>query len=58
MNTSIVIVTCNHKPILKRVLDALLQQMKEVDQLVVVDDCSTDGTMEMVRKQGTELRTR
>jgi len=51
MNTSIVIITYNREPLLKHVLDPLGQQMEEDDQLVVVDDGSTDGTEPMVRKQ-------
>jgi glycosyltransferase involved in cell wall biosynthesis len=49
MNTSILIISFNRKTLLNRVLEALLPQMLGDDQLVVVDDGSTDGTEAMVR---------
>ena len=49
MKTSIIVLTYNRKSLFSRVLDALCPQMKLDDQLVVVDDGSTDNTEEMVR---------
>jgi len=49
MNLSVIIVTRNRRDKLREVLLALERGMAPGDQIVVVDDASTDGTEEMVR---------
>jgi glycosyltransferase involved in cell wall biosynthesis len=49
MDASILIITYNRRSILERVLGTLIPQMEKTDQLVVVDDGSTDDTEAMVR---------
>ena len=55
MNTSIIIVTFNRRLKLMRVLKELLPQMIEEDQLVIVDDGSTDGTEHAVRELAPDV---
>jgi len=45
-----VIASYNEKPRLKRVL-TVLSRVPEIDEIIVVDDGSTDGTSAMVRKK-------
>lgn len=51
-NTKIcaIVVTYNRKKILEKNIDALLQQTVEFD-ILIVDNCSTDGTDEFIRKK-------
>lgn len=44
-----VIVTYNRKHLLKECLEAVLSQTRSPDHILVVDNASTDGTMEMLR---------
>jgi len=50
---SILIITCNQKNILSRALRSLAAQIKnpKVFEIVIADDCSTDGTEEFVKRQ-------
>jgi GT2 family glycosyltransferase len=48
--TTIIIVTHNRRDYLGKVFESLKKQMEEQDQLVVVDDASTDGTDKLVQK--------
>jgi rhamnopyranosyl-N-acetylglucosaminyl-diphospho-decaprenol beta-1,3/1,4-galactofuranosyltransferase len=45
-----VVVTFNRKTMLEECLQALLTQSRPVDTILVVDNNSTDGTLEMVRE--------
>lgn len=48
---SVIISTYNRKTRLKRALDSVLNQnFKHPFEVIVVDDCSTDGTEEMMRR--------
>jgi len=47
----IVVVTYNRKFILKRCLLSLLAQSQLPDLIIIVDNASTDGTVEMLRKE-------
>lgn len=47
-----VVVTYNRKELLKRCLEALLAQTRPVDRIVIVDNCSTDGTPEFLEAEG------
>jgi rhamnopyranosyl-N-acetylglucosaminyl-diphospho-decaprenol beta-1,3/1,4-galactofuranosyltransferase len=46
-----VVVTFNRKALLRRCLMGLLQQTRPVDQVLVVDNASTDGTAAMVARE-------
>jgi glycosyltransferase involved in cell wall biosynthesis len=45
-----IVPTYNRKPYIRRALESILQQSKAVDEVIVVDDGSTDGTAEAVRE--------
>jgi GT2 family glycosyltransferase len=47
-----VVVTYNRKVLLERCLHALVSQTRKPDVIVLVDNCSTDGTREMLAKAG------
>jgi glycosyltransferase involved in cell wall biosynthesis len=47
---SVVMATYNGEQFLRAQLDSILQCLHEVDQLVVIDDCSTDGTLQILRE--------
>jgi len=47
-----VVVTFNRKNLLAECLEALLGQTRLVDRIFIVDQASTDGTGEMLRKRG------
>ena len=45
---SVVLPNYNHAEYLPRALDALLSQGRPPDEIIVVDDCSTDGSRDIV----------
>ena len=45
---SVVLPNYNHAKYLPRALDALLSQERPPDEIIVVDDCSTDGSRDVV----------
>lgn len=45
-----VVVTYNRRPLLRECLDGLRAQTRPVDRVLVVDNASSDGTAEMVRR--------
>lgn len=47
----VVVVTYNRKTVLKNCLDALLEQTRPVDLIAVIDNASTDGTEQMLRRE-------
>ncbi|WP_051211876.1 glycosyltransferase family 2 protein [Butyrivibrio fibrisolvens] len=47
-----IIVTYNRKDLLVACIDAVLKQTFLVDKVVVVDNCSTDGTIELLESKG------
>jgi rhamnopyranosyl-N-acetylglucosaminyl-diphospho-decaprenol beta-1,3/1,4-galactofuranosyltransferase len=47
-----VIATYNRKELLLRCLNAVLAQTRPVDRVIVVDNCSTDGTAEFLAERG------
>lgn len=47
---SIVFTSYNHKDFLKEALDSLLRQTFADFELLIIDDCSTDGSQEVLRK--------
>lgn len=47
-----IVVTYNRKELLAGCLDAILRQTRPVDRLIVVDNCSNDGTPEFLSDHG------
>jgi rhamnopyranosyl-N-acetylglucosaminyl-diphospho-decaprenol beta-1,3/1,4-galactofuranosyltransferase len=47
-----VVVTYNRKNLLARCLEAIFAQTRPVDRVIVVDNCSTDGTPEFLAERG------
>ncbi len=47
-----VVVSYNRKELLLRCLDVLVAQTRPVDQIIVVDNASTDGTEQLVKEHG------
>lgn len=56
MGVSAIIPTYNRKHELKNCLRSLLAQTKKPDEIIVIDDNSSDGTGEMVRKEFPSVR--
>ena len=54
---SVLVATCNRAPLLAEALDSLLQQTRPADQIVVVDDGSTDSTQELLASYGDRIET-
>lgn len=47
---SVAMATYNGQEYLPKQLESILGQTKKVDEIVIVDDCSTDGTVEMIHE--------
>lgn len=47
---SVAMATYNGERYLSKQLESICNQTKKVDDVVIVDDCSTDGTVEMIHK--------
>ncbi|MGL6315421.1 glycosyltransferase [Vibrio sp. WXL103] len=52
MKITVVIVTHNKKDDLIKSIDALRNQSKAFDELIIIDNCSTDGTRELLLENG------
>jgi GT2 family glycosyltransferase len=46
-----VVLTFNRKDLLKRCLDCIFAQSQACDRVIVIDNCSSDGTSEMLRQE-------
>ena len=53
---SVVLPNYNHAQYLPRALDALLSQAQPPAEIIVVDDCSTDGSRDIVERYSTRHR--
>ena len=51
MKVAAVVVTYNRKDLLRECLQALLGQTRPLDEIIVIDNASTDGTEQMVPKE-------
>lgn len=56
MNISVVIPSYNGRALLEKHLPAVLAAVRKGDEVIVVDDASTDGSVEFLRKQFPEVR--
>ena len=50
MKISVVMATYNGERFLREQLDSIRNQTRQADELIICDDGSTDGTVELVRK--------
>lgn len=55
MRISVIVPAYNAAPTMARALDAVLTQLSDGDELIVVDDGSTDGTADAARREGVQL---
>jgi len=55
MKVAAVVVTYNRKELLRECLQALLNQTRPLDEIIVVDNASTDGTDQMIPKEFPQI---
>jgi len=51
LKVAVVVVTYNRKELLRACLQALLNQTRPLDEIIVIDNASTDGTDHMIRSE-------
>lgn len=56
MQISVIIPAYNAESTIKRAIDSVLAQSRPADEIIVIDDGSTDGTAELVRSYGDVIR--
>lgn len=56
MGVCAIVVTFNRRELLLRALDALAKQTRKPDRILVVDNASTDGTIEVLEERGWSRR--
>lgn len=55
MKVAAVVVTYNRKELLRECLQALLNQTRPLDEIIVVDNASTDGTDQMIPEEFPQI---
>jgi Glycosyl transferase family 2 len=55
MSISVVIAVHNRRRLVQETINCLLQQTRRAEQIIVVDDASTDGTPEAVERFGSDV---
>lgn len=55
---SAVVMCYQQREVVQRALQSLLTQDYPIDEIIVSDDCSTDGTIDMILAMGPQLRQR
>ena|SRR5205085_9003777 len=53
---SVIIPTYNRAHLITRAIDSVLKNLQPGDEIIVVDDASTDNTAEVVSRYGSVLR--
>jgi glycosyltransferase involved in cell wall biosynthesis len=56
LTISVIIPAHNHERYLKDAIDSVLAQVRPVEEIIVVDDGSTDGTRKLVESYGPRVR--
>ena len=56
MLVSVVIPTFNRGEMIRKSIDSAISQDFEEREIIVIDDCSTDDTQEIVAEYGAEVR--
>lgn len=57
LTISVVVPSYNDAAMLEQCLDALAKQTRPADEIVVVDNCSTDATVDVARRAGARVVT-
>ncbi|GED49375.1 alpha-L-Rha alpha-1,3-L-rhamnosyltransferase [Carnobacterium maltaromaticum] len=55
---SVCMATYNGSSFIKRQLDSIVTQLHEGDEIIIVDDCSSDGTVEIITNDFKEINIR
>jgi glycosyltransferase involved in cell wall biosynthesis len=55
---SIVFTSYNHKEFLEEALNSLINQTFKDFELIIIDDCSTDGSQEVLKRYDVDLRVK
>jgi len=55
MKVSVVITAYNAEKFIREAIDSVLTQSRKADEILVVDDCSTDKTAELIREYGDQV---
>ena len=50
VSISVLIANYNHAHFITEQLDAIIRQKDYISEIVIIDDCSTDGTIEIIKK--------
>jgi glycosyltransferase involved in cell wall biosynthesis len=56
MQISVVVTTYNRKNLLSRALDSIFSQKRSADEVLIVDDCSSDETPEFIQNKFPDVK--